>query len=198
MGARDSHPAASQLDIHHRVGNLQTWCGDGPPGGRHQPVARYLFGAAWNTPAGRTAITAIRSRQLLGGSRGIGLRPVRDTENRTLETAELAGGLWRWIHSLRDRAQPLQTLDQTVLDLLAPPPQPAVAAGQPKPIADFGPMYEPAPGNPSWHSCTKRSLNPRPGRSAIVTNSTPLIGRESLPGSPAPTRPPTRRASKVM
>ncbi|WP_279582167.1 hypothetical protein [Fodinicola feengrottensis] len=36
------------------------------------------------------------------------------------ETAELAGGLWRWIHSLRDRAQPLQTLDQTVLDLLAP------------------------------------------------------------------------------
>ncbi|GAA1657399.1 hypothetical protein GCM10009765_03660 [Fodinicola feengrottensis] len=115
-----TEPGRSQLDIHHRVGNLQTWCGDGPPGGRHQPVARYLFGAAWNTPAGRTAITAIRSRQLLGGSRGIGLRPVRDTENRTLETAELAGGLWRWIHSLRDRAQPLQTLDQTVLDLLAP------------------------------------------------------------------------------
>jgi formylglycine-generating enzyme required for sulfatase activity len=48
-----TEPGRGDGDIHHLAGNLQTWCADGPSASQLDggPAARWLFGAAWNTPA---------------------------------------------------------------------------------------------------------------------------------------------------
>jgi formylglycine-generating enzyme required for sulfatase activity len=51
-----TEPGLGQSAIHHLLGNLQLWCGDGPDPGTGEPVTRWLYGVAWNTPA--TAETA--------------------------------------------------------------------------------------------------------------------------------------------
>ncbi|MFE3601335.1 hypothetical protein [Streptomyces sp. NPDC059142] len=100
-----AEPGRGPGQIHHMVGNLQNWCGDGPdvsdPG---QPRQRYLVGAAWNTPGTPEAIRAPRSRYLLGSSRGVGIRLVRDsrtTVSSGLGAWELAHLLNGWIDALR-------------------------------------------------------------------------------------------------
>ncbi|MFD0351713.1 SUMF1/EgtB/PvdO family nonheme iron enzyme [Kitasatospora aburaviensis] len=46
-----AEPGRGAGQIHHLVGNVQIWCSDGPGAGSMEPTRRYLFGAAWNTPA---------------------------------------------------------------------------------------------------------------------------------------------------
>ncbi|MGW3163340.1 SUMF1/EgtB/PvdO family nonheme iron enzyme [Streptomyces sp. NPDC001142] len=186
-----AEPGLGDREIHHAVGNVQIWCADGPEQPEAQPVQRYLFGAAWNTPSTEEAVTAIRSRYLLGSSRGVGIRLVRDPAPRTPP----GSGHGSWHTGSTAGPTPSTT-----------PHEPRRAGSTAccsarwahRPIADFGPMYEPAPGNSSLHSFTNRSLNPRAGKSSSATNSTPRIGRLSAPSSTTPISPPTRRASKVM
>ncbi|MBT2405548.1 MULTISPECIES: hypothetical protein [unclassified Streptomyces] len=95
-------------EIHHMVGNVQIWCGDGPDQPGSQPVQRYLLGAAWNTPGTREAVTAIRSRYLLGSSRGVGVRLVRDphtTDAARLGAWELAHQLNQWVDAADSSAR---------------------------------------------------------------------------------------------
>ncbi len=100
---------------------------------------------------------------------------------------EIADRLNRWVAGLGDRGRP---------------PWPSSTRRRSRschsPIADLGPMYEPAPGNPSSTRRAKVSLNPRSGSSAVFTNSTPRIGRVSNPSAISPRDPPTLRTSKVM
>jgi Sulfatase-modifying factor enzyme 1 len=106
--------------VHHLVGNVQVWCGDGPPDDAVRPVQRYLFGAAWNTPDSRAEIARRRSRHLLGSSRGVGIRLVRDpgvaASGRSAES--LAEQLRAWLTALTDRHLPLPHLDGLVVEAL--------------------------------------------------------------------------------
>ncbi len=75
-----TEPGRHANEIHHLVGNLQVWCADGPPAAQSLggPAARWLYGAAWNTPAATRETRRARHRHILGCSRGVGIRLVRD------------------------------------------------------------------------------------------------------------------------
>jgi hypothetical protein len=106
--------------VHHPVGNLQVWCGDGPPAAFGQPVERWIHGAAWNTPAAAEEVNRLRSRHLLGASRGIGIRLVRDvTAPFTGPTiGEVATVLDTWIDSLADRGRTLADVGTAIVQAL--------------------------------------------------------------------------------
>ena len=61
-----------------------------PPAGLDGPAARWLHGAAWNTPATATEMQRPRHRHLLGCSRGVGIRLVRDGTQAAGHAGELA------------------------------------------------------------------------------------------------------------
>jgi hypothetical protein len=108
--------------VHHRVGNLQVWCADGPAGPSWAPVSRYLHGAAWNTPGSREEVRRRRSRHLLGASRGVGVRLVRDSATRSPRSPlDIAERLHSWLSVLRERNSPLSELDQAVVRALSEP-----------------------------------------------------------------------------
>lgn len=114
-------PGLGAGQVHHMVGNLQIWCGDGPTQDAARPEQRFLFGAAWNTPGTRTAITAERSRYLLGSSRGVGIRLVRDpdtTQATGLGAWELAHRLNGWIDDLGGPARSLGERDRHLVTAL--------------------------------------------------------------------------------
>ncbi|WP_331726064.1 SUMF1/EgtB/PvdO family nonheme iron enzyme [Streptomyces sp. NBC_01012] len=107
--------------VHHLVGNLQIWCGDGPTQHAARPEQRFLFGAAWNTPGTREAIEAERSRYLLGSSRGVGVRLVRDpdtTQATGLGAWELAHRINGWVDGLGDPACSPGELDRRLVTAL--------------------------------------------------------------------------------
>ncbi|MEV0732201.1 hypothetical protein [Polymorphospora sp. NPDC050346] len=99
--------------VHHPVGNVQVWCGDGPPADFGQPVERWIHGAAWNTPATAEEVNRLRSRHLLGASRGIGIRLARDVSAPFTgpTVAQIATVLDTWIDSLAGRDRSLADLD---------------------------------------------------------------------------------------
>jgi hypothetical protein len=115
-----TEPSAPPSGIHHLLGNLQLWCGDGPseeiPAGG--PAARWLYGIAWNTPATREAARQPRWRHILGCSRGVGIRLVRDGTERPVPAAGLASQLADWIDSLGNRSRPLSEIDQQLIAAL--------------------------------------------------------------------------------
>jgi hypothetical protein len=107
-----AHVTAPQ-GVHHPVGNVQVWCSDGPLARFDQPVERWIHGAAWNTPATAEEVNRLRSRHLLGASRGIGIRLVRDVSAPFTgpTVAQAATMLDTWIDSLADRSRSLAALD---------------------------------------------------------------------------------------
>lgn len=115
-----AEPDRPDSAVHHLVGNLQVWCGNGPADDQVRPLQRYLHGAAWNTPTSRDEITRLRSRHLLGSSRGVGVRLVRDPGRQPhgVSAAELARRLQNWLGALDARQWPLPQLDQLVVDAL--------------------------------------------------------------------------------
>jgi formylglycine-generating enzyme required for sulfatase activity len=115
-----TEPGCGDSKIHHLAGNLQTWCADGPPARQLDggPAARWLFGAAWNTPATAAEMQRPRHRHLLGCSRGVGIRLVRDGTYAPASASELAARLAAWITALEDRSQPLAELDERVIRVL--------------------------------------------------------------------------------
>lgn len=115
-----TEPGPPPAGIHHLLGNLQLWCDDGPgqalAGG---PAVRWLYGTAWNTPATREAAQQPRWRHILGCSRGVGIRLVRDRVQQPVPVAALAGQLAAWISSLAGRSRPLSEIDQQLIGALA-------------------------------------------------------------------------------
>ncbi|MEV7869158.1 hypothetical protein AB0P17_24395 [Streptomyces sp. NPDC088124] len=121
-----AEPDRGPGQVHHLVGNVQIWCADGPANGDERPVQRHLFGAAWNTPGSATAIRELRSRYLLGSSRGVGVRLVRDpdtNETTGLGAWEIAVRLNRWIDTLDGPARPLGALDRLLVTELTGSPR---------------------------------------------------------------------------
>ncbi|GAA2138451.1 hypothetical protein GCM10009760_19800 [Kitasatospora kazusensis] len=119
-----AEPGRGPGQVHHLVGNVQTWCGDGPTHTEDEPAQRYLFGAAWNTPGTPEAIGAVRSRYLLGSSRGVGVRLVRDpstTAADELGAWEVAERINRWVDALGGPARPVGELDRHLITALAGP-----------------------------------------------------------------------------
>jgi formylglycine-generating enzyme required for sulfatase activity len=135
-----TEPSRGDSEIHHLAGNLQTWCADGPSASQLDggPAARWLFGAAWNTPATAAEMQRPRHRHLLGCSRGVGIRLVRDGSQVPAGASELAARLAAWITALEDRSQPLAELDERVIGAL----------GGSQANAGFGPHVAPGAREP--------------------------------------------------
>ena len=113
-----TEPGADWTKIHHLLGNLQTWCCDGPDERTGGPAARWLHGIAWNTPATQQAAQQPRCRHVLGCSRGVGIRLVRDGSQPVVSTSELACRLKTWIARLADRSRPLAEIDEELIRAL--------------------------------------------------------------------------------
>ncbi|MFF4583397.1 hypothetical protein ACFY15_34250 [Streptomyces sp. NPDC001373] len=108
-----AEPGRGVGQVHHLVGNLQIWCGDGPDQCEEKPLQKYMFGAAWNTPGTKEEIGAVRSRYLLISSRGVGVRLVREPGTpaySALGAWEIAHRLNRWVADLDGPARPLGEL----------------------------------------------------------------------------------------
>lgn len=106
--------------VHHLAGNLQVWCADGPAGAPSAPAARWLHGAAWNTPGTSQEVHRPRARHLPGASRGVGIRLVRDRASPPGATAaRVAAVLDGWVQMLGDRTRPLNALDEALAGALA-------------------------------------------------------------------------------
>jgi hypothetical protein len=113
-------PGVPCASVHHRVGNLQVWCADGPAEPEWAPVSRYLHGAAWNTPGSQEEVARRRSRTLLGASRGVGVRLVREVSWCPPRSAhDIADRLRPWISLLEERKRSLSELDQAVVEALS-------------------------------------------------------------------------------
>jgi hypothetical protein len=82
------------------------------------PAVRWLHGIAWNTPATQQAAPHPRCRHILGCSRGVGIRLVRDGSQRPVSIGELAARLAAWISSLADRSRPLAEIDEQLIRAL--------------------------------------------------------------------------------
>jgi hypothetical protein len=120
-----AEPGRSSGEIHHLAGNVQVWCGDGPPGPPSAPAQRWLHGAAWNTPGTARELHRPRTRHLSGASRGVGIRLVRDPGHCTgITPAQVAGAVKGWITLLDDRSEPLRQLDEALAGALAGLSQP--------------------------------------------------------------------------
>jgi Sulfatase-modifying factor enzyme 1 len=113
-----TEPGVPGTEIHHLLGNLQTWCCDGPDERTGSPAARWLHGIAWNTPATQQAAQQPRSRHILGCSRGVGIRLVRDGSQLAVSTSELACRLKAWIGRLADRSRTLAEIDEELVRAL--------------------------------------------------------------------------------
>ncbi|MCC2276164.1 SUMF1/EgtB/PvdO family nonheme iron enzyme [Streptomyces sp. ET3-23] len=122
-----AEPAHGPGQVHHLLGNVQIWCSDGPDRPVTEPAQRYLIGAAWNTPGTGEEIRAVRSRYLLGSSRGVGVRLVRDSRTTAatgLGAWELAHRLNGWIDVLGGPARPVGELDRLLVTALGAASQP--------------------------------------------------------------------------
>jgi hypothetical protein len=111
-------PARREDEVHHPVGNLQVWCADGPDTPRQAAVVRWLHGTAWNTPATAEQVHRPRHRHLLGASRGVGIRLVRDGGQQAAGAIELAELLCAWLTALDRRERSLAELDSALIDAL--------------------------------------------------------------------------------
>jgi hypothetical protein len=116
-----TEPGCPAGDIYHLLGSLQVWCADGAPAGHSPagPASRWLYGTAWNTPANQEEARRPRHRHILGCSRGVGIRLVRDGTQRPVSTSELVAGLTAWIAILADRSPSLSELDEWLIRALA-------------------------------------------------------------------------------
>ncbi|MFE5860206.1 hypothetical protein ACFQ77_06545 [Streptomyces virginiae] len=116
-----TEPGRGPGQVHHLVGNVQVWCADGPEATEEEPLKKYLFGAAWNTPGTKKEIAAVRSRYLMGSSRGVGVRLVREPGTpayTALGVWEIAHRLNEWVADLGGPARPLGELDRRLVTAL--------------------------------------------------------------------------------
>ena len=121
-----TEPDLPETRIHHLVGNVQVWCLDGPtaPTDGDEPASRYLYGAAWNTPANLDEIRRSRARHIAGCSRGVGIRLIRDVGTASEEPAvRIAERLHEAFTALSTRDRHLAEMDaDTIAALTLPTP----------------------------------------------------------------------------
>jgi hypothetical protein len=117
-----TEPGRGPGEIHYLAGNVQVWCCDGPAACQAAPAARWLHGAAWNTPGTPEEISRPRGRHLSGASRGVGIRLVREHpagQQPAASAAGVADTLMTWVRMLADRDRPLRDLDEALAGALA-------------------------------------------------------------------------------
>ena len=102
------------------VGNLAVWCSDGQNQMSDDPqsMTRYIYGTAWNRPATLQEITKDHSRPLVGNSRAVGIRLVKDSALNKISFLELIERLKRIQIILRDNQDmSLREKDQKIINL---------------------------------------------------------------------------------
>jgi hypothetical protein len=106
--------------------------GAADPGGGSLGVPQRFGGAAWNTPATPAEVNRLRSRHLLGSSRGVGIRLVRDLSAPFIGPgiARVATMLDTWVDGLGDPDRPLSEIDGQI----------AAALTGHRPMLAFGPI----------------------------------------------------------
>ncbi|WP_369185817.1 hypothetical protein [Streptomyces sp. Y1] len=119
-----SEPDRGAGQIHHLLGNVQIWCSDGPTTASDTPLLRHLVGAAWNTPGDARTVNERRARFLLGASRGVGVRLVRDPQDQAggeLGAWEIAQRITGWVGALEEPGRTPGELDRMLVDALTRP-----------------------------------------------------------------------------
>ena len=119
-----TEPGLADDRIHHLVGNVQVWCADGPapPDVGDTPACRFIYGAAWNTPATIAEIRRTRSRHITGCSRGVGIRLIRDGRTAMAEPAAMIAERLRTAFTmLANRDQRLSKIDADFIAALTGP-----------------------------------------------------------------------------
>jgi len=61
-------------DENSLIGNLASWCQDGPETHLNHPNHRYISGIAWNKPATLSELSRQRQRSVIDSSRAVGIR----------------------------------------------------------------------------------------------------------------------------
>jgi hypothetical protein len=115
-----TEPGLGPDTVHQLLGNLKVWCADGPGGeiSCGGPATRWLYGIAWNTPSSAGPASGPRSRHILGCSRSVGIRLVRDQTTAPVDTSELVRLLAAWISGLTVRSRPLAAIDGDLIRAL--------------------------------------------------------------------------------
>jgi formylglycine-generating enzyme required for sulfatase activity len=122
----DVYPIHSQNylpgEINDLVGNLAVWCKDGNDQASldTQSSTRYIYGTAWNRPATLHEITKGHSRPIVGNSRAVGIRLVRDLNTAPISQTELIDRLQSIPKILNDKSgMPLKDRDQAIIKLIS-------------------------------------------------------------------------------
>lgn len=71
---RHGDTVAIDSDENSLIGNLASWCQDGPQASSSHPNYRYMSGIAWNKPATPTELSRQRRRSVIDSSRAVGIR----------------------------------------------------------------------------------------------------------------------------
>jgi len=77
---RHGDTIAVDSDENSLIGNLASWCQDGPESSSSHPNYRYMSGIAWNKPATHTELSRQRQRSVVDSSRAVGIRMKMPTE----------------------------------------------------------------------------------------------------------------------
>jgi hypothetical protein len=107
-------------EVNNVVGNLAVWCSDGKNQLPNDPqsATRYIYGTAWNRPATLREITKEHARPLVGNSRGVGIRLVKDGSSTQISPSELIERLRKIQTILKDNgAFSLHEKDEKIINL---------------------------------------------------------------------------------
>lgn len=107
-------------EINDTVGNLAVWCADGQKQLHDDPqsATRFIYGTAWNRPQTLHEITKDHSRPLIGNSRAVGIRIVKDPTLTQMSFSEVIEQL-RKVQVILEEASDLSLhdVDQKIINL---------------------------------------------------------------------------------
>ncbi|OGI74193.1 hypothetical protein A2740_02300 [Candidatus Nomurabacteria bacterium RIFCSPHIGHO2_01_FULL_43_16] len=107
-------------EVNNIVGNLAVWCSDGQKllSNDPQSMTRYIYGTAWDRPATLKEITKYHFRPLVGNSRAVGIRLVKDLSMQKISFIELIARIKKISIILKEKkCFSLHKRDQAILDL---------------------------------------------------------------------------------
>lgn len=107
------------LGLLDAVGNVAIWCLDGPENQNHQIKTKFFCGTAWNRAGTVDELKREKSRPIIGTSRGIGIRLVKDDKKRCdqFSPEELATIFREWFAVLEDE-QDMERKENYLLEAL--------------------------------------------------------------------------------
>jgi len=107
-------------EVNDIVGNLAVWCSDGKNQLPNDPqsVTKYIYGTAWNRPATLQEINKEHFRPLMGNSRGVGIRLIKDVSLKKISLPELIDRLKKIRVILKDNDNfSLREKDEKIINL---------------------------------------------------------------------------------